>query len=251
MQRLNLEIQQFYEYAKPNHLETAVRKQLIEQVRVHVRKTLPKYVLEVFGSEKTGLSLPTSDIDFRLMKKEQLEDPAISKLPPTPGERANVMKALRHLYSSNLSKNGAYMLSAFRHARYPLISLQDKKSGLDVQVVLSNDTSMSREFMHRYMEQYPHLRQLYYVVKTMFDVRGLSDVFRGGIGSYSLFMMIVASMQHKPHQRADAAGALLNFFKFYIDFDITKQGISLEPPWLFDKEEVKVQTDTVKAKLAV
>jgi non-canonical poly(A) RNA polymerase PAPD5/7 len=251
VQRLNLEIQKFYEYAKPNHLEAVVRRQVVEQVRADVCKTLPNYVLEVFGSEKTGLALATSDIDFRLMKKEQSEDSSLAKLPPTPPERAHAMKALHRLYYHDLSKNRAYMLAVLRYARYPLISLQDKWSGLDLQVVLSNDTSMSRELMHRYMEQYPHLRQLYYVVKTMFDVRGLSDVFRGGIGSYSLFMMIVASMLHKPHQRADAAGALLNFLKFYRDFDTTKQGISIEPAWLFDKEEVKVQTQQVKAKLAV
>lgn len=105
--------------------------------------------------------------------------------------------------------------------------------------------------MKGYMAQYPYLCQLYFVVKTMFDVRGLSDVFRGGFGSYSLFMMIVASIRHNPHPRKDAAGGLINFLKFYRSFRTEKLGISIEPVWLFDKSDQPVITDTVKHKLEV
>ena len=198
-------------------------------MRKHVLEVLPKHVLEVFGSERTGIALATSDIDFRLIRRSKLVNPAEAKLPPTPRQRSQAINELRQLYWNNLKMHQAYLLPALRHARYPLISLQDRQSGLDVQIVLSNDTSISRVIMQDYMEQYPYLRQLYYVVKTMFDVRGLSDVFRGGFGSYSLFMMVVASIRHNPHPRNDAAGALMNFLKFWCDFDTSKHGISLDP----------------------
>ncbi|KAF1945634.1 hypothetical protein EJ02DRAFT_34877 [Clathrospora elynae] len=247
--RLNMEIESFHEYTRPNRFENIARKHLIEQVRNHVRDRLPDYALEVFGSERTGIAFATSDIDFRLMRQSQISDPAEAKLPPTPEERRKAIKDLQYLYHETLSKHKAYMLAALRYARYPLISVQDRQSGLDIQIVLSNDTSVSRVVMQGYMEQYPYLRQLYYVVKTMFDVRGLSDVFRGGFGSYSLFMMIVASIKHHPHPRKDAAGALVNFLKFWRDFDTTKQGISIEPLFLFNKADQPVVTDTVKSKL--
>lgn len=117
-----------------------------------------------------------------------------------------------------------------RWARYPLISLQDRASGLDIQIVLSNDTALSRQFMQRYMEEYSYLAQLYSVIKATLDVRGLSDVFRGGIGSYSLFMMIVASLKHHPHPRNDAAGALVYFLRFWGSFKADVHGLSIEPP---------------------
>ena len=105
--------------------------------------------------------------------------------------------------------------------------------------------------MQDYMEQYPYLRQLYYVVKTAFDVHGLSDVFRGGFGSYSLFMMVVASIRHNPHPRNDAAGGLINFLKFWCDFDTRKHGISIEPIEVFDKASYPIMTDTTKSKIKV
>jgi non-canonical poly(A) RNA polymerase PAPD5/7 len=249
--RLGVEIERFYDFAKPSHLETLARRHVIEQVRDHVRKILPNHILEVFGSERTGLALATSDIDFRLMVKERLENPTIAKLPPTPEQRIEGMTSLHKLHWGGLFKNKAYMLPNLRYARYPLISLQDRNSGLDIQIVLSNDTSISRDYIKKYTEEYPYLRQLYVVVKTMFDVRGLSDVYRGGFGSYSLFMMLVASLKHSPHPRNDAAGGLINFLKFYRSFETAKWGISIEPVLLFDKQENPVLTDRVRVKLAV
>ena len=105
--------------------------------------------------------------------------------------------------------------------------------------------------MQRYMQEIPYLRSLYYVVKTIFDIRGLSDVFRGGFGSYSIFMMLVASLKHAPHQRQDAAGGLLNFLKFYSDFDAKAHGISIEPVELFDKVQHPVITNPVKISFKV
>lgn len=251
MDRLGVEIDRFCQFTTPDYHERLARSHLIQQVQDHVREILPRHGLEVFGSERTGLALATSDIDFRLLLPERSADAALAKLPPPPEQRTEGLKSLRALHWGGLSKHKAYMLAKLRHARYPLISLQDRNSGLDVQIVLSNDTSLSREIMKQYMEEYPYLRQVYLVVKTMFDVRGLSDVFRGGFGSYSLFMMVVASIRYSPHPRNDAAGALTSFLKFYRNFPTAQWGVSIEPPGLFDKNENPVLTDTIKSKLAV
>lgn len=205
----------------------------------------------MFGSEKTGIALATSDIDLRLIRLPRSTDPARAKFPPIPETRFEILQDLHKLHWHGLRTHKAYILTTFRHARYPLISLQDRQSGLDVQVVLANDTSLSRVIMQDYLEQYPYLRQLYYVVKTIFDVRGLSDVFRGGFGSYSLFMMIVASIRHNPHPRNDAAGGFINFLKFWRDFDTRKHAISIEPVELFDKNSFVIRTDTIDSKVKV
>jgi non-canonical poly(A) RNA polymerase PAPD5/7 len=215
-------------------------------VQEHVRQILPDHTLEVFGSERTGLAFATSDIDLRLVVNSRLKD---SALPPSYEERHQGMKLLNKLYWNGLSKHKAYILPQLRHARYPLISLQDRQSGLDIQIVLANDTSLSREMIERYTAQYPYLRSLYSVVKTIFDVRGLSDVFRGGFGSYTLFMMIVASIRHQQPPRNDAAGGLLTFLRFYRSFDTSTRGLSIEPVCTFDKRDEPVLTDKVKHKL--
>jgi non-canonical poly(A) RNA polymerase PAPD5/7 len=224
------------------------RSHVIEQVREHVQQTLPDHTLEVFGSERTGLAFATSDIDVRLVTNSRLED---SALPPSRKQRFEAITLLRQLYWDGLSRHKAYILPQLRYARYPLISLQDRQSGLDLQVVLSNDTSLSREMIEKYTNQYPYIRPLYSVVKTMFDVRGLTDVFRGGFGSYTLFMMIVASIRHQPPPRNDAAGGLLNILDFYCSFDTLEKGLSIEPVCTFDKDEEPVLTQKAKHKLKV
>jgi non-canonical poly(A) RNA polymerase PAPD5/7 len=246
-----MEIERFHEFAKPDDIETLAREKIISQVRQDVQKTLPKHDIEVFGSERTGLAMATSDIDFRLLRKGQIDENAQSGLPPEPKERTKGLKALQNLQNKGFTSHKLYPISLLRFARYPLISLQDRHSGLDLQIVLSNDTSLSRKFIQDYTEQYPYLRAVYFVVKTTFDIRGLSDVFRGGFGSYTLFMMIVASIQQKPHPRNDAAGCLLNFLDFYRDFDTTLHGLSVNPPAVFDKANTAIMPDKVASRLKV
>jgi non-canonical poly(A) RNA polymerase PAPD5/7 len=250
LQRLTLEIAKFHNYARPSRIEALARRKIIEQVRNDVRKVLPDHILEVFGSERTGVALATSDIDLRLMRSEDLVDSA-GKMPPSRAERNILINGLHKLYRRNFTNNPEYLLPVLRNARYPLISVQHRASGLDLQIVLANDTSLSREYMQQYMQEYPYLRQVYSVVKTMFDVRGLSDVFRGGLGSYSIFMMIVASLKHAPSQSKEAAGALHNFLRFWGQLDTTEKGVSIDPPTLFSKGEELVMRDKVKAQIAV
>ncbi len=249
IQRLEVEIARFGEYATPSRYESIARKDLIERIEELVYATLPNYTLEVFGSERTGIALATSDIDFRLAKRSN--ETKGNVLPPSPELRSEALRKLHNLKNRAFIKNPGFLLPTIRYARYPLLSMQDRKSGLDVQIVSNNDTIISRQLISGYMADYPYLQHLYYVVKTLMDVRGLSDVFRGGFGSYTLFMMVVASLRHNPHPRDDAAGGLINFLKFWSKFDTEKHGVSIEPVALFDQEAEPVLTATVRAKMKV
>ncbi|KAE8839758.1 hypothetical protein PTNB73_04169 [Pyrenophora teres f. teres] len=249
LHRLDMEIDKFYKYSKPTPHEQNARKQVIDQVRNHVLEQVPKHHIEVFGSQITGLALPTSDIDFRLRSQRQVEDPKLAIWPPPEDERRKCVATLRDLFFKVFKKKRCYILIALRHARYPLIAAQDQRSGLDVQIVLANDTWLSREIMAKYMQEIPYLQKLYSVVKTILNVRGLSDVFRGGFGSYSLFMMVVASIKHMPHPRNDAAGALMNFLQFWAELDTKTKGVSIKPVEFFDKIAYPVRTDTANAQI--
>jgi len=226
-----MEIRKFYEYIRPSPAESVARKHVIEQVRQHVRKYLPGYELEVFGSERTGLSFARSDIDLRLVPEKRYQNSTEAHLPPTPRERYQMRGDLMKLHTRLLSKHrNSYLLPTLLWARYPLISMQDRASGLDVQIVLSNDTTLSRHFIQRYQEEYPFINEVYSVLKATLDTRGLSDVFKGGVGSYPLFMMIVACLVHRPSARTDAQSALFGFLAFWGTFKAKKHGISIEPP---------------------
>lgn len=226
-----MEIRNFYEYVRPSPAESVARKHVIEQVRQHVRRYLPGYVLEVFGSERTGLAFARSDIDLRLVPETRYRSSTEAHLPPTPEERYRMRGDLKKLHIRFLSRHrDSYPQPELLWARYPLISMRDQASGLDVQIVLSNDTTLSRQLIQRYQEEYPFINEVYAVLKAILDVRGLSDVFKGGVGSYPLFMMIVACLKHRPSACTDAQAALLGFLAFWGTFRAKRHGLSVEPP---------------------
>lgn len=248
--RLNLEIERFFKYTTPTDYELAARHHVSTRVQEMILEMLPYRKLEAFGSERTGLALPLSDIDFRLLPEELPPQDTPLGIPPRFLERRRNIRQLEAL-RGKLYGERSVLLPALRYARYPLVGFQDWATGLDVQIVASNDTSLSRDIMDKYMKQYPFLRQLYILVKIMFEVRGLSDVFRGGFGSYPLFMMLVASMKHHPNRNKDAAGALINFLHFYGTFNTTDFGISIDPPEIFEKKKTAIMSEPVKTKLEV
>jgi non-canonical poly(A) RNA polymerase PAPD5/7 len=173
-----------------------------------------------------------------------------STYPPSKAKRNRYLNDLLRL-CRQLKQNRDFEHCNILYARYPLIQMRHRVSGTDIQIVLSNDTSLARSTVASYVEQYPYLQELYSVIKTMFDVRGLSDVLRGGFGSYPIFMMIVASLQHSPPERQDAAGALLNFLRFWHSHDTTNYGISINPTTLFEKNTETVMSKVTQRKLKV
>jgi non-canonical poly(A) RNA polymerase PAPD5/7 len=60
--RLHQEIKQFYEHMIPTPTEHAIRVQVVSRIEVAVHSLWPNAQVEVFGSFRTGLYLPTSDI---------------------------------------------------------------------------------------------------------------------------------------------------------------------------------------------
>ncbi|PSN64343.1 hypothetical protein BS50DRAFT_498541, partial [Corynespora cassiicola Philippines] len=245
--RLDREIRNFYKLSKPNKMEALARRQVASNVQRIVEKILgtKSYTTEIFGSARTGLEQATSDIDIRLMLRDRTGE---NRKLPKQNERRILKEALTRLFARGIVNQQKYTSAKLRHARYPLITMQHKMSGLEVQIVLANDTSHARSIMQKYMDEYPYIRQVFSVLKAMLDVRGLSDVYTGGIGSYPLFMMLVASLRHSPlpqGQEDAAAVALLNFLRFWGDFD-TSKGISIEPVELFDKSERLVMPETVR-----
>jgi len=217
-----------------------------------VRTVLPDSALELFGSERTGLALAMSDIDLRLMSKEDLEAPVAPVLPPPRIQRQRLLDYIYKLHRYLLRRR-EYEQCTVLHARYPLISMLDRATGLDVQIVLSNDTSLSRLMIQKYSQEYPYIRQVYSVVRTMLEIRGLTDTFRGGFGSYTIFMMVVASLRHYQGQQrpGDAAVALRAFFSFWTTFDTTTKGVSLEPAEFYDKATEAPMSGKVRAALEV
>jgi DNA polymerase sigma len=194
---MGAEVAAFGKWLRHTEAELATRESVIKQTMSIVKKAGTKFTVEPFGSARTGLGLASSDVDLRLFqawdkKSEQASwmPKSAIPLPPKWKTRRQSLAALQAL-QTKFMRNPNYILCNIRFARYPLLHLQHAPSGLDVQIVCANDTTTQREWIDRQLTRRPHLADLYAVIKTMLDARGLTDVYRGGLGSYAIFSMIM------------------------------------------------------------
>ncbi|EKG17872.1 PAP/25A-associated [Macrophomina phaseolina MS6] len=242
LERLRFEIEAFESYLRPTPDEQAGRDAVIAQTRdvwsSFSSRGTKQLALDTFGSERSGLAIATSDIDLRVYSPEADKKRKAEKAPRY-AERRQFSNALTKAFPYYQSDT-RFMLVFLRFARYPLVSMQHVESSLDVQIVCSNDTSHARSVMAKFMEELPALRAVYTLFKYMFEVRGFADVFRGGMGSYSIFYMVAAAMKLRGESATDdAAAQLLAVLDFYSDFDTTKFWISLDPLEIMPKIENK------------
>jgi non-canonical poly(A) RNA polymerase PAPD5/7 len=222
---------------QPCESEAAARHAVIADIESVISQILPGRTFEIIGSQRTGLATAVSDIDIRLGFSEEVlaETDTAADMAPRVRARNILVNDLRKL-CKHFEKSNDYKHVGLRHARYPLISMQHRKSGLDVQIVLSNDSALSRSYIDRYLAEMPSLLPVYTLLKATFDLRGLSDVYLGGLGSYSLFMLLVASLKLSQNVRPDdPAQQLLSFLSFFNKLDTYSQCVSVEPPRVFPK----------------
>lgn len=202
--RLGQEIDSFVDWIRPTEAETTARETVIEKTMNLVNRNVKGFSIELFGSSRSGLALANSDIDLRIFKNVDATEASSSWLPtgtiPLPPKnivrRAN-LRILSHLQNV-FGAHPDYVLCTIRHARYPLLHMQHKPSGIDVQIVCANDTSEQRDYIKGLLLERPEIHKLYAIFKTALDTRGLTDVYRGGLGSYAILIMIVAAL-NKQH----------------------------------------------------
>ncbi|KAI9702652.1 MAG: hypothetical protein M1820_006158 [Bogoriella megaspora] len=249
--RLNREIQGFNDWSKAAREEKVARDYIRKTVISNIQRVsgINEYRLVLFGSLKTSIGTITSDLDFRLDSAREGEHGPLNTRPSPQSSR---VKFLRRMYLHLAKKGKDFILPVFRYARYPLITMQHLESGIDVQIVVSNAPDSS-QWIRESRHDYPALRPVYFVVKALLETRGLTDVFRGGLGGYSIFGMVAASFKLHPEIATnDAARHLLAFLRFYSDFDTSKYGIDFTTPEIFPKapagERVKTMLMSRKAE---
>lgn len=61
---MHQEIEHFYEYMSPTPTEHRIRGDVVHRIEKIIQSLWPQAQVQVFGSYRTGLYLPTSDIDL-------------------------------------------------------------------------------------------------------------------------------------------------------------------------------------------
>ncbi|GAB0090026.1 Non-canonical poly(A) RNA polymerase protein Trf4-1 [Sergentomyia squamirostris] len=214
---LHQEIEHFFAHMVPTSIEHSLRVEVVNKIECVVLSLWPGARVEVFGSFRTGLYLPTSDIDLVVIGRWD-------KLP------------LRTLETELTNRCIAEPMSVrvLDKASVPIIKLTDRESQVKVDISFNMQSGVqSAELIKSYKRKYPVLSKLVLVLKQFLLQRDLNEVFTGGISSYSLILMCISFLQLHPRQnmreKANLGVLLLEFLELYgRKFNYMKTGISIK-----------------------
>jgi len=231
---LHEEIEDFYAWVSPTPHSHQSRLDVVERVRSCVSQVWPAARLEIFGSFKTGLYLPSSDLDLVVFGKWEA-------IP------------LRSLERELLNKGIAQpeTMEVLDKATVPIIKMVERFTKIRVDISFNKINGIkAAELIKVFQKKYPALPKLVCVLKYFLNNRDLSCVFTGGLSSYCLTLMIVSFLQL--HRRRDAGGQgtnlgvlLLEFLELYgCSFNYSSLAISVRGEGKYlNKNEVHVEPD--------
>ncbi|PWW79330.1 hypothetical protein C7212DRAFT_360768 [Tuber magnatum] len=239
---LHNEILDFIAYIQPRAYEHAVRRELVHRIRAVVTNLWPDTDLRVFGSFAAELYLPTSDIDLVVIST------SFAKMGiPRYSEKNALYKLRQALLSSNTTKTGS--LAVIANAKVPIIKFVDRETNIHVDISFENSSGLvANETFIKWKTRYPAMPILLTVIKQFLAMRGLNEVYLGGLGSFSVTCLIVSMLQMHPgaasggmDPRRHLGVMLLEFLELYgKNFNTETLGICVDSrkPSYFRKNDV-------------
>ncbi|GFX46434.1 terminal nucleotidyltransferase 4A [Trichonephila clavipes] len=211
---LHEEIEDFYYYMSPTRAEHQIRLEVVERITKIIISIWPKAKVEVYGSFRTGLYLPTSDIDLVVIEKKDISFRALEQA----------------LMENNIAK--ASSIKVLDKASVPIVKLTDAKTDIKIDISFNmNNGVKSANLIKDFMHMYPVLPKLVLVLKQFLLQRDLNEVFMGGISSYSLILLTISFLQHLKHEpeKNNLGKLLIMFFELYgRHFNYRNTGISIK-----------------------
>jgi DNA polymerase sigma len=139
-------------------------------------------------------------------------------------------------------------------SRVPVMKMIDAESGCLVDVSFEGHSGPANtRLVMGFLDSFPLARPLALVVKYYLKQRKLNDTYLGGVGSYTLALLVVSFMQRYSNQSQSLPVLLCAFFELYgIKFDYMNTVISvLHGGSYLSKEEKGWQNPEFEDALAV
>lgn len=191
-ERLHQELCDLAEFLSPTAAEAAARSLVVKKCDTVVRKLFPGKKIASFGSFDTGLYLPTSDIDLVVISADgSLEASEDDQIRPP------LRKLARALIKAGIADSRS--VQVISKARVPIIKFTDRltRHAVDISFNIASGLDGAR-FLKEQLKIYPALRPLLLFLKLFLDLRGLNEVFRGGLGSFSTACLLISFFQLQP-----------------------------------------------------
>ena len=195
--RLHNEMLNFAKLISPTEEETSGRKSvldLITRLAVQIWGETPNkdgkikdIKVEVFGSFLTGLCLPTSDIDIVIFGAVDLY--------------TTVKRALYQLAGELKRLQLVSFMEVIDSARVPIIKFTHI-NGTNADICFDQPSGPRMgKLIRNMLGAVPGLRTIILVLKYFLLQRELNEVYKGGVGSFMLQIMTIASIQYHARLR--------------------------------------------------
>ncbi|KAG8918477.1 hypothetical protein FRC02_002341 [Tulasnella sp. 418] len=217
---LHDEVLSFIEWLRPTAIEHQTRLLVIEQIRQQVKIDYEGATVEAFGSFVTGLYLPEGDIDIVVQLSADEEVVPVLKI---------IAKRLR-------ASKVAQGVTVIDTARVPIIKLTSVYGHFPIDISINQDGGIrTGKLVNQWLHELPALRVLVMIVKVILSQQSLNEVYKGGIGSYTVILMVKSFLQINEGVQNGTTDPMKNigtllqqFLKLYGSlFDYDNVGISV------------------------
>ncbi|KAJ6231423.1 poly(a) RNA polymerase [Anaeramoeba flamelloides] len=233
--KLHGEIMDFYEAIKPTEQNKATRDKIVANVTKVIQSKWKESTIAIYGSYASGCYLPFSDIDLSVL------------VPDTVQSNKKLVQKLGSIFRSKKYQKQFTEVVVIKTAKVPIVKLKDKASGISIDISFNlQNCRKAVELTKEQIKTYPPLLPLLLLIKFFLKQHSLNEPFYGGVGSYSLMLMIVSHLQMHPCVNelptiANLGTLLIDFFDLYSKFNYITTGISINNNgYYFNKQIVGV-----------
>ncbi|KAJ3290191.1 hypothetical protein HK104_006944 [Borealophlyctis nickersoniae] len=208
----------------PRYQEIELRHYIINALMTVVHQALPGAQVELFGSQRSGLFLPSADIDMVVHHRHYNEKGVLEKIMGCCYHHFNLVDLQTLVYIKN--------------ARVPILKFSTHLGGVKVDISANNFSGgRSSELVKSWLLAFDRLHPLSLILKYWLHERNLHDPANGGIGGYAIVNMALSVIMANPElqTRPDALGRLLHrFFGFFgSEFSAATQCVSVAHPAIY------------------
>ena len=265
MLKLHYEILDFCDFIKLTSEEIDLREKTFNYIKSIIEAKFEEYKCILYGSFKTQLSLPDSDIDILIVEKNNNIDNnnlnIVNSLSSTKiKEEEKLSDIIQKIYNILFDTKKFSYIEMIK-AKVPIIkcTLKETEVNIDISFFRKNGSD-AVETIEKIVEIFPEIRPLTLVIKYTLRQRQLNEIYKGGISSFIIFSLIYYYMSDvrkkilddiqkgKKEGELTLGHLLVGFFNFYgFMFNYDKLGISIRSGcFLYKRKEHKPNTLSIE-----
>ena len=195
---------------------------LIKNIQNAVDKSIPNYVVNLYGSHATNLSLPWSDLDVVLIQSKKILENGGNIDMDYQDDNSILLSKLYEYISKEPWVKDCKLISK---ASVPIIKIIaiEKYNNMSIDISIQDGKHFGLkcvELVKKLLDEYKSLKPMTLAIKNILKRANLNDPYKGGISSYGIILMIVFFLQKQKLSGEDISPGEnnCNLGKLFFDF---------------------------------